>query len=144
MVETLGIAASVVGVVVPALHGMRLLLDDLQKLKDAPKTIKLLEDDVRSIDTALNTLQVVENREWELLGTLVAEESKTTISTCASACAQFRTDLQHWTRHSDDGKLALTDRANVGFLKQGQIKTISEQLQNCKLSITSVVSIAIL
>jgi hypothetical protein len=144
MADPLSIAASVVGVVVPALHGMRLLLDDLQKLKDAPKTVKRLEDEVRSVDTALTTLRAVENREWKSLGKIVAEESKTTINTCASACAQFRTDLQHWTRHSDDGKLAATDRANVGFLKQGQIKTMSEQLRNCKLSITSVVSIATL
>lgn len=138
----LSVAASVVGVVVPALHGVKLLLEDIQNLRDVPKTIERLGNDARSVETALSTLQGVGDSEWESLGTLVAAESKTTISTCTSACNQFRTDLQRWTRRSDDGKLALTDRAKVAFLRQGHIKTMSEQLQNCKLSVTSMVGVA--
>lgn len=138
----LGIAASVVGVVVPALHGVKLLLDDIQNLKDVPKTIKRLGEEAASVESVLTTLQAIDAQEWESLGTVVAEESKNTISTCTSACNQFRTDLKRWTRHSDDGKLALTDRAKVAFLKQGHIKTMSEQLQNCKLSVASMVGVA--
>ncbi|KIX06659.1 uncharacterized protein Z518_04635 [Rhinocladiella mackenziei CBS 650.93] len=37
MADPLTIAASVVGITVPALHGTKLLLDDLEKLKYAPK-----------------------------------------------------------------------------------------------------------
>lgn len=144
MADPLSVAASVVGITVPALHGTRLLLDDLGKLKDAPKTIKRLADDVHSVDAALKLLQGIEDREWQSLGTTVAEQSKITISSCTQACDLFRTDLQRWTRHSEDGKLAWQDRANVGFLKQGQVKAMSEQLQNCKLTINSVVSIATL
>ena len=61
MADSLNIAASVVGVAVPALHGTRLLLDDLQKLKDAPKTVRRLEEDGHSIEMALATLQTVED-----------------------------------------------------------------------------------
>lgn len=144
MAEPLSVAASVVGVAVPALHGIRLLLDDLQKLKDAPKTVKRLEEDVRSVDNALTTLQSVEDQQWQSLGTPVAEGSKKTISSSVKACDQFRNQLQRWTKHSEDGRLTIKDRANLGFFKQGQIKAISEQLQNCKLSVNFVVSIAIL
>lgn len=144
MADPLSITASVVGLTVPALHGTRLLLDDLQQLKDAPKTVKRLVEDVRSVDTALELVKGVEDREWESLGAGVAEQSKTTITSCTQACNLFRADLQRWTRHSDDGKLAWQDRASVGFFKQGQIKAMSEQLSNCKLTINSVVSIATL
>lgn len=144
MADPLSITASVVGLTVPALHGTRLLLDDLQQLKDAPKTVKRLVEDVRSVDTALELVKGVGDREWELLGAGVAEQSKTTITSCTQACNLFRADLQRWTRHSDDGKLAWQDRASVGFFKQGQIKAMSEQLSNCKLTINSVVSIATL
>lgn len=144
MADPLSIAASVVGVAVPALHGTRLLLDDLQKLKDAPRTVRRLEEDVHSVEVALTILQTVEDREWQSLGTTVAEEFKTTISTCTKACDHFRANLQHWTRHLKDGNLAMKDRVNVGFFKQGQIKIMSEQLRNCKLTINSVVSIATL
>ena len=144
MSDPLSITASVVGIIVPALHGIRLLLEDLQQLKDAPKIVKRLVEDVHSVDTALKLLQSVEDREWDLLGSGIAEQSKTTISSCTQACDLFRTDLQRWTRHSDDSKLAWQDRVKVGFFKQGQIKAISEQLSNCKLTINSVVNIATL
>lgn len=144
MTEPLSIAASVVGITMPALHGVRLLLEDLQQLKEAPKTVKRLLEDVRSVETSLALLQGVEEREWNLLGASVVQESKTTISTCTQACNLFRTDLQRWTRHSEGGKLAWQDRTSVGFFKQGQIKAMSEQLQSCKLSINAVVSIATL
>jgi len=144
MADPLSIAASVVGITVPALHGTRLLLDDLEKLQDAPKTVKRLADDVHSVDAALKLLQDVKDSEWKSLGTSVAEQSKTTISSCTQACDLFRTDLKRWTRHSEDGKLAWQDRANVGFFKQGQIKAMSEQLQNCKVTINTLVSIATL
>ena len=144
MADPLSIAASVVGITATALHGTRLLLDDLEKLKDAPKTVKRLADDVHSVDAALKLLQDVKDREWESLGTSVAEQSKTTISSSTQACDLFRTDLKRWTRHSEDGKLAWKDRANVGYFKQGQIKAMSEQLQNCKVTINTLVSIATL
>jgi Fungal N-terminal domain of STAND proteins len=144
MADPLSIAASVVGIIVPALHGTRLLLDDLERLKDAPKTVKRLIDDVRSVEGILRLLQGVEEREWMSLGTTVVEESKTTVDSCKQACYLFKENLQQWTKHSQDGKLAWQDRANVGFFKKDQVKAMSEQLQNCRLSINSVVSIATL
>ncbi|KAL9082767.1 MAG: hypothetical protein Q9165_008789 [Trypethelium subeluteriae] len=142
MPDPLSTAAGVVGIAVPALHGIRLLLEDLEHFKNAPKTVKRLLEDVQSVNTSLQSLQRIEEREWDLLGASVAQELVTTISSCTRACDLFRTNLQHWTRHSDDGKLAWQDRTSVGFFKKGQVKAISEQLQNCKLSITSVVSLA--
>lgn len=144
MTEPLSIAANVVGITVPALHGVRLLLEDLQQLKEAPKTIKRLSEDIRSVDTSLALLQRVEEREWDLLGASIADESRATISSCMQACTLFRKDLQRWTRHSQGGKLAWQDRTSIGTFKQGQIKAMSGQLQNCRLSINSIVSIATL
>ncbi len=99
MTDPLSITASVVGIVVPALHGTRLLLEDLQQLKDAPKGVKRLVEDVHSVDMALELLKSIEEREWGLLGADVAKQSKTTISSSTQACDLFRADLQKWTRH---------------------------------------------
>lgn len=144
MSDPFSITAGVVGITVAALHSVRLLLDDLQHLNDAPKTIRRLLEEVRSVEAALGLLQSVENREWELLGPGVSKESENTITSCTQACTLFRTELQRWTKHSSDGKLVWADRAKVGFFKQGQIKAMSEQLQNCRLAINSIVSIATL
>ena len=140
MADTLSITASAVGIIVPALHGTRLLLEDLQQLKDAPKTVKRLVEDVHSVDTALKLLKGIEEREWGLLGEDVAKQS---ISSSTQACNLFRVDLQKWTRHSEDGKLVWLDRANVGFFKD-QVKAMSEQLQSCKLAINLIVGVATL
>jgi len=144
MADPLSIGAGVVGIIVPALHGARLLLDDLRCIIDAPKAIETLKEDLCSVEMALTSLQAVKDVEWELLGNTVVEQSKATINTCTKACDMFRADLQRWTKHSDEGKLSWQDRANVGFFKQRRIKAISDQLQTCQISINSVVGIATL
>ena len=144
MTDPLSITASVVGIIGPALHATRLLLEDLQQLKDAPKTVKRLVEDIRSVDRALELLKSIEEGEWGSLGADVAQQSKTTISSSTQACNLFRADLQKWTKHSEDGKLAWLDRANIGFFKKDQVKAMSEQLQSCKLAINLNVGVATL
>ena len=144
MADPLSTAANVVGVTVPALYCARLLLDDIQNIVDAPKAVATLKEDLRAVDMALEALKAVHNSELESLGQKVVEESKFAISTCAKACDTFRNDLQHWTRHSEDGKLAWRDRANVGFFKQQRIKSLCQQLQNCKITVGTTVSVATL
>ncbi|KAH8589490.1 hypothetical protein B0O99DRAFT_664513 [Bisporella sp. PMI_857] len=93
MADPLSITASAVGIIVPALHGTRLPLEDLFCF---------------------------------LAG------SKEPFSVTAP-------DTTRRTRPSENGKLALQDRANVEFFNQGQIKAMSEQLSNCELTINSVI-----
>ena len=144
MADPLSIGAGVVGIIVPALHGSRLLLDDLQAIIDAPKALETLKNNVSLVEMALVSLQAVKDTDWELLGDAVAEQSKAAIQACTKACDLFYSDLQQWTKHSNEGTLSWNDRANVGFLKQRRIKAISNQLQTCHISINSVVSIATL
>jgi uncharacterized protein YyaL (SSP411 family) len=133
MANPLSITASVVSIVVPALHGIQLLLEDLHQLKDAPKTVKRLVEDVHSVNTALKLLQSVEDKEWELLGASVAEQSTTTLSSCAQACNLFGTTLQRWTRPSEDGKLTwqeMWDSSSRGklWICRSSFKTASSPL----------------
>ncbi|KAG9244695.1 hypothetical protein BJ878DRAFT_420809 [Calycina marina] len=144
MMDPLSISASIAGIIGPALHGTRLLLQDMQQLNDAPKTIKRLTDDVQSVHTTLELLKGVDEGNWKSLGQNIAAQSKATIISCTQACDLFRADLQHWTRHSEDGKLTWLDRANVGFFKKDQAKAMSDQLQNCKLAINLIVGVATL
>ncbi|KAL8712371.1 MAG: hypothetical protein Q9225_006956 [Loekoesia sp. 1 TL-2023] len=53
MADPLTVAVSVVGVAVPALHGTRFLLGDLQKLNDTPKTIIRLKEDIQRGKTSI-------------------------------------------------------------------------------------------
>jgi hypothetical protein len=56
MADPLSITASAISIIMPALHGTRLLLKDLQQLKDAPKTVKRLVKDVHFVNMALKLL----------------------------------------------------------------------------------------
>ncbi|KAF2802609.1 uncharacterized protein BDZ99DRAFT_512429 [Mytilinidion resinicola] len=109
MPDPLSITTGVVGITVPALHGIRLLLEDLEQFKKALKTIKRLLEDVQSVDTSLQLLQPVEEREWDLLGASVAEELKKTISSCTQAYNSVR----HTHITEDIKKIIATTQAKV-------------------------------
>ncbi|KAK1763951.1 hypothetical protein QBC33DRAFT_548404 [Phialemonium atrogriseum] len=144
MADPLSITASIVGIVAPAMHVTRLLLDDLQKISDAPTSVAILKEDLLSMDMALQSLRDVTDAQWKSLGWASVDRSKAVMNTCAKSCGIFRADIQKWTRHSDEGKLSWQDRANVGFFKQKRIASMSEQLRNCKTTLNAVVSIATL
>jgi hypothetical protein len=140
----IGVAASIVGITVPALHGARLLLNDIQQIKGAPKAIVILKNELRSLKMAYDSLKAVEQSDWDSLGDNVADQAKVVVTTCEEACNLFRADLQHWTKHSGDGTLSWQDKLNVGFFKQQRIKALSDQLRNCFSMMNLVVSVATL
>jgi hypothetical protein len=137
--DPLSITAAVVGITAPVVHSIHLLSEDIQKIVDAPETLDSLRKDLLSVDQALASLQAVSDAQWKSLGETVASQSKLATTSCGESCDRFRTALSRWTRHSEDGKLSLRDRAMVGFFKQGYVKSMSEQLQHCKITLTSVV-----
>lgn len=142
--DPLSVTATVVGIAAPTAHGIRLLIEDIRKIVDAPETLNSLSKDLLSVDQALASLQAVSDAQWKSLGEAVVNQSKATTTACGESCDRFRADLSRWTRHSEDGKLSLRDRAMVGFFKQGCVKSMSEQLQHCKITLTLVVSTATL
>jgi hypothetical protein len=142
--EALGVAASVVGIIVPALHGVRLLLDDVKNIQDAPESLRVLQSELDLADRALESLRDINDSQWDFLGEAVAGHAKTTIGSCSEACTTFRDKLQDWTKRSKDGKLSWLDRGSIGFFKQTQIKSMSQNIQNCHVMITSMVSTATL
>ena len=46
MADPFSITAGIAGIAAPALHGTRILLDDLRKISDAPALVKALEGDI--------------------------------------------------------------------------------------------------
>lgn len=137
--------ASTIGIAATALHCVRLLLDRVQCITDAPDDISSLKTDLLSVETALQSLQTLPEPQWKSIGeTAVDLLGKKTIDLCTKSCEKFSAALGRWTRHSDDGKLSWRDRTVVGILEPGQMKSMSEQLQSCKLNLTVVVSIATL
>jgi hypothetical protein len=118
MADPLSFTSSIVGVTVPALHGIRLLLDDVRRIKDAPSAVQSLKKDISSTDTALKSLQAVKEEEWRLLGEDMADRSKAVITTCVTACETFRTDLQRWNRTFWRWKTLMARSGQCGILQR--------------------------
>lgn len=140
--EPLSATASVVGIVVPAMHGTRLLLNDIKKIRGAPETVADLTKELEGVLLATEGLKAVELSELESLG--VVKQSLSAIKTADEACEAFRKDLQRWTKHSEDGKMSWRDRINVGFFQDENIKALSTRLQTCKTTLISAVGTATL
>ena len=144
VMDPFSVTAGVAGVVVPTLHCVQLLVKDLQNIANAPDAVKALTNDLRSVSLALASVQGVTDSQWKSLGDAVTAQSKAAITSSKASCEKFKTSLDRWTRHSADGTLSWRDRAALGVFRQGHIKSMSEQLQNCNITLTSVASIATL
>ncbi|SPJ87081.1 uncharacterized protein FTOL_12106 [Fusarium torulosum] len=140
--DPLSITAGVVGVAVPALQCTQQLRKTIQAILDAPSDIASLGEELLIIEQAITSIQEVSDQQWQSLGESVVSQSKTGMSLCRKSCSKFQAAIDDWTRHGQDGKLSWRDRTAIGLFRQGQIKSTSSQLQNCKGTLTSVVSIA--
>lgn len=142
MADPLSITAGIVGIVGPALHGIRLLSEDLKQIKDAPENVAALQSSIGSVEQSLLSLDRIGDKAWESLG--VAENTKTTVRICGETCDEFRNSLQRWTKHSKGNALSLRDRSVIGFFKQHHIESMEKKILNCQVTIIEAVSIATL
>lgn len=138
MSDPLSVTASVAGLVVLALQGVRLLVNEVNNIKEAPKSLENLQLDLTSVQTSLKSLENIDESQLRLLGEQVYNQSAAAIERCTSTCHDFRNDLQRWTKRSRDGKLSWRDKTNIGLFKEQRIDVMSRQLQNCKLTLHSV------
>ncbi|CAI6099558.1 unnamed protein product [Clonostachys chloroleuca] len=142
--DPLSITASVAGVAIPALQCVQHLRNDLEGILNAPSDIVSVREDLLTIEQAITSVQNISDQQWESLGKAVVAQSETGLKLCKKSSSKFQAAIDRWTMHSDDGKLSWRDRAMIGLFRQDQIKSTSTQLQNCKMTLTSVVSTATL
>nr|OQO05209.1 hypothetical protein B0A51_17774 [Rachicladosporium sp. CCFEE 5018] len=142
MAEGLGIAAAVVGIAGAALEVSKSLYEDLNAISNAPKTLQALKADISTLTTSVEALETIEAPHWQQLGTQAADHTKSVLRQCQTACTTFRSDLARWTKHSPPNQLAARDRVVLGFYRQKEIASVSQQVQNWKLSFTSIASLA--
>jgi hypothetical protein len=138
MTDPLSVAAGVTGLIAFALEGVRMLVNDVNNIKEAPKSLENLHVDLATVVSSLESLKSIDESQLRLLGDQVYNQSTVAIERCKSTCYDFHGDLQRWTRRSHDGKLSWRDKTNIGVFKERRIEAMSRQLQNCKLTLNSV------
>ncbi len=139
MTDPFSITVGVVGVVAPAAHCVRLLLDDLRRIKDAPDEVKTLTGELDTINGILESLDKLPKEQWESLGETIPTLTEKASKLCGDSCTKFKDDLRRWTQHGP-----LLGRVTIGFSKQRQIKSMSTLLQSCKGTLSLVLIVAAL
>ena len=142
--DPFSLTVGAVGLLVPALHATRILLNDISEWKKAPRSVKDLKGEIDLVEAAVESLKGIEDADWNLMSPGVKDQTESIVKTTTKSCELFTADLKHWTRHSQNGELKWRDKATIGFFKRNQVVSMTKQLENCKLSIIGTVSIATL
>lgn len=118
MTDPLSVTAGVAGLVAFALQGVRFLVNDINNIREAPKSLENLRIDLTSVRLSLESLENVDESQLRLLGDQVYNQPIAAIESCKSTCTHFRNDLQHWTKCSHNGKPSWRERTNIGIFKE--------------------------
>lgn len=144
MTDPLSVVAGATGFITFALHGIRVLWQDLDNIKQAPENILSLKDELRSVERVISSLESIGDDDWKHVNANVVTEVKWNVESCTRTCEMFRLKVQHWTRHSTGEKLSLIDRPHIGFFRSSEIKSMHGKLQAYKTSISCVTSVGTL
>jgi hypothetical protein len=136
MGDPLSVISGVVGVVAVGLHGLRLLVADIEAIKKAPEAIRSVESDIRAVERVFSSLESriggsdkVSQRFAESIKDFKVES---TLATCNQACAEFHITIKKWMKNSTDGDTFWWDRVRVGLFGESRIQLFRSQLGTCK------------
>jgi hypothetical protein len=140
--DPLTITASVVGITTAALQSVQFLVQTIDKIKEAPDTIKGVSTDLRVIQPVLQSLvRIVQDSPSEIV---LSEQIKHAVENCERACGTFHLQVKHWREHSTEDKMFWIDRWKVGLFGLERIKTFRGQLSDCKGTLSVALSTAIM
>lgn len=140
MAETV---ALVVGFVMPALHIIRLLAEDIKKIVGAPKIIQDLRTQLDAVYTSVECLKDIEADQWATLGEKVSNQSRANTEACIKTCNELHGRIRKWTR-SKNGQLSWRQKTVIGLFKEQRIKAEADQLLACKAQLDATVNMATL
>jgi hypothetical protein len=138
MADGLSVAASVVGIVAAAVQTVQLLSTTISNIKDAPDVIQNLKVDLQAVEAVLCRLK--EASQDENTQAAIGAEVKSAVVNCHQACADFQKLLERWMKNSTKERMFWADRWKAGFFGREKIKRFTDQLRDCKSTLTLALS----
>jgi hypothetical protein len=132
-------ASAIIGIIVPALHGARILYDDIEKVVHIDKILQPINNDLKALVEVLSSLERFcqdVNTPQEALEALKQNNVEPASKNCQTVCSAFQAKLDKWTKHSKDGKVAWRDKFVPGFFGESDILEFRTQLVACKGTFT--------
>lgn len=139
MADPLSVTSALIAIVTAAVQSSRALYQAIQSLRDHPRTVRLLEGELESLEGVLVSLQAFSGNDPSILVPL-----KLALTQCTRACAEFQELLSKCTKHSggsmtcsfrDWAKLRYMDSDVNGFtsMLSGYKSTIAIALADANL-----------
>ncbi|RGP62527.1 ATP-nad kinase [Fusarium longipes] len=134
-------AASIIGIVAPALHATRVIVDDIKAIKNAPRDLADLLESLELVQAAFRSVESVDKVVWEDLDAVILQLVQGTMKRAGDILETAEGKLK---KYKEKKRISMTDRGILGFWLKTDLKDISNQLQTCQGSITSLACIATL
>ncbi|KAI9807905.1 MAG: hypothetical protein M1825_005211 [Sarcosagium campestre] len=138
--DPLTITASVVNITTAALQTVQFLAETIDNIKGMPETIRGISADLRAVEPVLQNLNsALQNDSSQII---LSDQIKPAVENCNRACMAFRSQIDHWMRHSTEDKTFWMDRWKIGMFGQERINTFKGQLRDCKGTLSVALSTA--
>lgn len=143
MADPLSITAGVPGIAATAAHSIHLLVELIDKIKDAPIAVQRSRDDLMFVESVIHTLRSeldgnANAAKWEQL--IEASKLKQALKSLKGGCDSLNLTLMGLTKRSAPGeKLSFRDGVNL-VLHSSKLDQLSLQLSSCKQNVLLAIS----
>lgn len=135
MADPLSVTASVLGVVGCAISSVQFLCTTIQDVKCLPATLKATENDLRLLESVLESVRnlVLEN---DSSGIILRPEIKLAAQNCTETCTSFQETLRHWTRRSKQDQMFWCDKWRIVLFGEKTLEAFKAQVHTNKSTLT--------
>ncbi|TIA35419.1 hypothetical protein D6C78_06141 [Aureobasidium pullulans] len=143
MADPLSITAGVLGIAATAAHSIHLLVELIDKIKDAPIAVQRSRDDLKFVESVIHTLRSeldgnANAAKWEQL--IEGSKLKQALKSLKGGCDSLNLTLMGLTKRSAPGeKLSFRDGINL-VLHSSKLDQLSLQLSSCKQNVLLAIS----
>ncbi|THV84101.1 hypothetical protein D6D27_08090 [Aureobasidium pullulans] len=143
MADPLSITAGVLGIAATAAHSIHLLVELIDRIKDAPIAVQQSRDDLKFVESVIHNLRSeldgnVNAGKWEQL--IEASKLKQALKSLKGGCDSLNLTLMGLTKRSAPGeKLSFRDGVNL-VLHSSKLDQLSLQLSSCKQNVLLAIS----
>ncbi len=140
--DPLSIIASVVGITTAALQSVQFLSKTIDNVRDAPSAIKGISADLHAMEPVLQNL----DRELQSDSSkiILSDHIGPAVENCDRACKTLQVQIEQWIKHSKEDKIFWVYRWKLGLFGQERIRTFKGQLSDCKDTLNTALSTAIM
>lgn len=144
MAEAIGLTSAILSLVTTAYSSCQKLYSTVDGVRNAPKHIALISNDLEDFYLVLGTIQALLDDEEFSAGIVQHAQSKSlckVLEDCILVFKGFETIISEYQAHSKDPAISTWQRLKWTF-KESEIKNLRRNLSGCKATLNLAISTA--